>query len=405
MHRDTVLQVVDGLEVILAGAGATTVARPGGRPFDCGPHGLAILDAFRQPRRVQDAIDRLVAQAGSVANAAEMIGVVIRLCDADLLVSPDAAAHQPRSVTGFAAAASHIAMLDDRARTTSFVQAIAATVTPGDVVIDLGTGTGVLAIAAARAGARRVYAIEATGIADTAAAMFAASGVGDRISLIRGWSTDITLDEPADVLVTETLGDDPWGENFLHLVADARRRLLRPGAQIVPSRVRRLATPVAVPASRQRRLRFTAEAARLWTDWYGIDFSPLAAREDRTGATRLERHEARDWPRPCPAITVSDVDARVESSAPRTGEGRAIVTHTGVVDGVILHWQADLAPGLTVSTDPGAADAATSWLTQLVLAPASQPVRAGETLAVSVAFDHPPRLEIAIAAHASGVTN
>ena len=67
---------------MLAGSRGSIVRRPGGRPLDCGPHGLAILDLFREPCRVQEAVDHLVARAGSVVSAAEMIGVVIRLHDA-----------------------------------------------------------------------------------------------------------------------------------------------------------------------------------------------------------------------------------------------------------------------------------------------------------------------------------
>ena len=65
-----------------------------------------------------------------------------------------------------------VKMLNDRARTDAFIRAIEATVRPGDVVVDLGTGTGVLALAAARAGARRVYAIEASGVGRAARSVF-----------------------------------------------------------------------------------------------------------------------------------------------------------------------------------------------------------------------------------------
>ena len=58
-------------------------------------------------------------------------------------------------------------------------------------MLDIGTGSGVLAIAAARAGARHVYAVEASDIAEVAERVFALNGMKDRITLVTGWSRKI----------------------------------------------------------------------------------------------------------------------------------------------------------------------------------------------------------------------
>ena len=94
----------------------------------------------------------------------------------------------------------HVNMLNDRTRTSGYLASIGKAVRRGDVVLDIGTGTGIYAIAAARAGARHVYAVEAGRIAKAARTLFEANGVADRITLIRGLSTRITLPERADVL-------------------------------------------------------------------------------------------------------------------------------------------------------------------------------------------------------------
>lgn len=124
-------------------------------------------------------------------------------------------------------------MLSDEVRTGAYREALRRLVTPGDVVLDLGSGTGVLAFFACEAGARRVFAVEQEHIADAAGLLARSLGYGDRVEVRHARSTDTTLPEPADVLVTETLGTFALEERILHSVIDARRRLLRPGATIM----------------------------------------------------------------------------------------------------------------------------------------------------------------------------
>lgn len=68
---------------------------------------------------------------------------------------------------------------------------------PGDVVLDLGCGTGILGLLACRAGAARVYAVDEGKVIAIAKALARANGVADRITFIEGHSTRISLSEPA----------------------------------------------------------------------------------------------------------------------------------------------------------------------------------------------------------------
>ena len=96
--------------------------------------------------------------------------------------------------------------LIDEKRTIAFGKAISATVRPDDVVVDMGTGSGVLAMLAARAGARKVYAIEIdqSNIA-TLDAVFRANGLDDRIVLVQGDVCKIDLPEKVDVIIGEMI--------------------------------------------------------------------------------------------------------------------------------------------------------------------------------------------------------
>jgi len=127
-------------------------------------------------------------------------------------------------------------MVDDPRRTPALLEAISRAVRPGDAVVDIGTGLGVLAIAAAKAGARQVWAIDVDAVAlEEARADAEREGVADRISFTRGLSFDLELDERASVCLCETVGSFAFDENILATLRDAKRRLLDVNTRVVPS--------------------------------------------------------------------------------------------------------------------------------------------------------------------------
>jgi type II protein arginine methyltransferase len=133
----------------------------------------------------------------------------------------------------------HFAMMNDAPRNAVYDEAIRRVV-PGRSVLDIGTGAGLLAMMAARAGARCVTSCEQTPwIAAKASEVIAANGLGDRIKLIAKHSTDLRIgpdvSEPAEVLVTEVFGTSAINELVIPTVAHAHAQLLRPGATVVPS--------------------------------------------------------------------------------------------------------------------------------------------------------------------------
>lgn len=162
----------------------------------------------------------------------------------------------------------HASMLTDRVRTEAFMRAIMAAVRPGDVVVEIGTGTGVLALFAAKAGARKVYAIERGPVIELAREIVAANGYEDRIELIAGASTEVDLPERGDLLVTETIGNAAVDEGIQLWVDDARRRLLEPHATIIPSRVSLQVAALELP-------RDAVELGRWGQRLYTLDFTPV----------------------------------------------------------------------------------------------------------------------------------
>lgn len=160
----------------------------------------------------------------------------------------------------------HHAMLADTVRMKAYAEAIRRTVQPGDRVVDMGAGLGILGFLALRAGAGHVYAIEKTDSIELAREIAERNGLTDRVTFFHGSSKDFELDRPADVLVSETLGSFGLEENTLDFTLDARRRLIRPGGLLLPRALRVWVAPVTHPQAHAR--------VAFWADVHGFDFSP-----------------------------------------------------------------------------------------------------------------------------------
>jgi type III protein arginine methyltransferase len=134
----------------------------------------------------------------------------------------------------------HFPMIRDTLRNAAFAEAIARAVTPTSRVLDIGAGSGLLAMLAARAGAAAVTACEVNpAIAEVARDNVAANGFADRITVIAAHSTDIDPDRDmsgqADIIVSEILGADMVCEGVLPALSDAAQRLLKPGGRMIPA--------------------------------------------------------------------------------------------------------------------------------------------------------------------------
>jgi type I protein arginine methyltransferase len=128
----------------------------------------------------------------------------------------------------------HESMLRDTVRCEAFRQALFDVVTPESVVLDIGAGTGILSVFAAQAGARSVYAVERTAIAQFAEHLVADNGFSDRITVIQGEMEDLELPEKVDIIVSEWLGGYAVDENLLPIVIQARDRWLKPEGKMIP---------------------------------------------------------------------------------------------------------------------------------------------------------------------------
>ncbi len=348
--------------------GNVTLKR-GGNALSVSPVALRVLEAFAAPVVYSDAVSRLLASS-TKAGFITMTALIAELFDQGFLGETGSA---PMSGRFHGEVGMHIAMLNDRARTQAYLDAIARIVRPGDVVIDLGTGTGVLAMAAARAGASRVYAIEASSFADTAEKTVADNGYADVVQIVRGWSTEIDLPERADVLLSEIIGNDPFAEGFLLYLSDARRRFLKPDGILLPDRFALGGYFASASTSAVSERRVVTHDAVRWQQVYGMDFSEFADLTRRTTMRLyLPPSVSSTWPMCSPARLLW------EHCFAHDPEVQSLSFDWQIADEVehpAFVWYFELGFGTqTLSTDPRV-DSTSHWKLPVDLPPAASRYR------------------------------
>ncbi len=137
----------------------------------------------------------------------------------------------------------HFAMMNDTKRNEHFYKSIAKAVKKAGSVLDVGSGSGLLALMAAKAGAKNITTCEMVyEVALAAKNIVSQNGFGNQIRVINKKSSDIIIphDMPdrAEILITETVDCGLLGEGILPIVRHARRHLLLPGARIIPQAAR-----------------------------------------------------------------------------------------------------------------------------------------------------------------------
>jgi SAM-dependent methyltransferase len=239
----------------------------------------------------------------------------------------------------------HRLMLADGVRMEAYQRAIEAQVRPGMHVLDLGSGTGILALWAARAGAQ-VTAVEPNAVIRVAERVAADNGLADRIRFVQADAREITLDEPVDLLITECMGNFFVTDEMQPVLRDARRffRADESGAQ----------SPQTIPHGIS--LQLAVATLPLWRELSYFDepiggFDYRAARGFGEQASYVLRTE--------PEFLVSRTHELTRFSlldAPDVFElsFRLELTRAAPVHALIGYFEADLGADVLLSTAPGA---------------------------------------------------
>lgn len=287
--------------------------------------------------------------------------------------------------TNFGGLAEHEEMLADSVRVDAYHRAIRRNVGAGDVVLDLGTGTGLLAFLASRAGARKVYAVEHSDLIEVAREIARLNDFTD-IEFVQANSRDYTPPEPVDVVVHEQMGDELFNENMLNNVLDLRDRVLRPGGRILPARFRLFVEPVAMHEAMRVR-RFWNIPLPEGIDLGPMERSPVAARFDTGRNEQL-------WVRPGSVeATIGQPEPILELDLHTLGDVddlsvdhvvERVAATDAIVDGACVWFEAMFDDETTLTTSPLATN--TSWGNRMFRL--DREVEAGEVLRLHVHLGH-----------------
>lgn len=240
-------------------------------------------------------------------------------------------------VFGYEDVGNQATMLVDAVRMRAFSEAIRQGVRPDDVVVDIGSGSGILALLCAKAGARRVYAVERGSMARLIESAASKNGVADIVRAIRGDARAITFDEPPTLIVSEMIGSFAIDEDYLGLLGAVRARSA-PGCRVLPASVEIELALACIP-----ELDEEIETIR---SGLGVRLDELAAAlQSRVALTWVDAHDLLSSATPAARFAVGD-------RPPRSVGGSAIVRRSARANAIVGWFNSELVDGVTLSSHP-----------------------------------------------------
>lgn len=236
----------------------------------------------------------------------------------------------------------HGAMISDPVRVHAYERALRQTVKPGMVVLEIGTGVGIMAILACQLGAKRVYTVEPTAVIYLAREIAAANNCAHRIEFIEDVSKRVRTPIQADVIVSDLRGMLPLLQDHIPTIADARKRFLAPQGILVGRRDRLWAAIVDAPGQ-------YAEIVEPWEhDLLGQDLG--------AGRRMIVNNIHRVRVVPDQLLTTPNLWATLDYTRIENpdvgGELTWTIKRDGTGHGVVIWFEAELADNVTFSSGP-----------------------------------------------------
>ena len=283
----------------------------------------------------------------------------------------------------FANLQEHDRMLADMVRLEPYYRAINKHVEQGDVVIDLGTGTGILSFIAAAKRPKRIYAVDHSSIIEVARSVAKHNGI-ENIEFISVNSRNLELDEKADVIIHEQIGDFLFEEKMIENVIDLRDRLLKPSGKILPGRFELYIEPVM--------MREEYHVPFIWehSDLFGVDFSCIKERYRDIAGDSYHYHGIAPYQvekvlSASQSALTFDLRNVGQDDIPRRLQLTRVAETDGRLDGFVLFFKVGFDDEIFFSNSPLGRD--TSWVGRL-LRVESRPLREGQSIGFEMSMDY-----------------
>jgi len=234
-------------------------------------------------------------------------------------------------------------MVGDGPRSAAYLAALRRLVTPQTFLLELGSGPAFFALAAVRMGARRVVAVEPDASLQLGKSAARACGLEGAVEFIRGLSWDCTLEEPADVLVSDLRGALPLFGQHIPAVIDARKRLLKPGGVMIGQRDFLYAAATELPET----------YAELTSPWRNEEFDLVFEDASRCVLNDFHRIDLKPEQLLSSPVCWAVLDYRTIESPDVSAMIEMRMKRGGVGHGLVLWFDAELAPGIGFSNAPG----------------------------------------------------
>ncbi|MCE9555040.1 MAG: methyltransferase domain-containing protein [Planctomycetes bacterium] len=269
----------------------------------------------------------------------------------------------------------HERMLADAVRLDAYHAAIERYVGPADRVLDVGTGTGVLAFFAAARSPQKVYALDHSksmlAYAESAAKM---NGI-QNVTFVASNSRNFSPEALVDVIVQEQIGSHLFQEGMVDTILDLRDRCLKPGGRILPAKFEFYLEPVELIESMRipfiqnhkvRGIQFPESGTLHKPAYYYRNMEPA--------------HFSHQLCDPEPVFSF-DLTTLTRDGIPRRFHIRKRIAHPGRLDGICMYFKASFDDDISFSTAPTAPK--THWNIPLYRMP-GRVYDAGEPLEMNV---------------------